>query len=125
MMLTDNQCWQAVLGRDRAFDGKFVTGVLTTGIYCRPSCAARHPARGNVRFFASSREAQAAGLRACLRCRPDDIARDEAAVALALELLAQREAEPMSLSDLAERAGYSASHFQKLFTRAVGLSPAA
>ena len=125
MMLTDNQCWQAVLGRDRAFDGKFVTGVLTTGIYCRPSCAARHPARGNVRFFASSREAQAAGLRACLRCRPDDIARDEAAVALALELLAQREAEPMSLSDLAERTGYSASHFQKLFTRAVGLSPAA
>ena len=125
MMLTDNQCWQAVLGRDRAFDGKFVTGVLTTGIYCRPSCAARHPARGNVRFFASSREAQAAGLRACLRCRPDDIARDEAAVALALELLAQGEAEPMSLSDLAERTGYGASHFQKLFTRAVGLSPAA
>lgn len=125
MELTDEQCWQAVLDRDRAFDGKFVTGVLTTGIYCRPSCAARHPARSNVRFFANSAEARVAGLRACLRCRPDDIARDEAAVALALDLLGSVEAEPVSLSDLAARTGYSASHFQKLFTRTVGLSPAA
>ena len=48
MMLTDDERWAAVLRRDRALDGRFVTGVLTTGIYCRPSCAARHPARGNV-----------------------------------------------------------------------------
>jgi AraC family transcriptional regulator of adaptative response/methylated-DNA-[protein]-cysteine methyltransferase len=125
MTLTDDQCWQAVTSRDRTFDGRFVTGVLTTGIYCRPSCAARHPARSNVRFFAVPDEARAAGLRACLRCRPDDTARDEGAVALALELMADPHAERFSLADLAERTGYSAAHFQKLFTRAVGLSPAA
>lgn len=125
MTLTDDQCWQAVTSRDRAFDGRFVTGVLTTGIYCRPSCAARHPARGNVRFFAAPDSARAAGLRACLRCRPDDLARDEAAVALALDLLKDSGEEALSLADLAERTGYSPAHFQKLFTRAVGLSPAA
>ena len=52
------QAWAAVLRRDRSFDGRFVTGVLTTGIYCRPSCAARHPARSNVRFFANGEEAR-------------------------------------------------------------------
>ena len=65
--------WAAVKRRDRAYDGRFVTGVLTTGIYCRPSCAARHPDRKNVRFFATSAEARAAGLRACKRCRPDEV----------------------------------------------------
>ncbi|MBM3595109.1 MAG: hypothetical protein FJX31_04790, partial [Alphaproteobacteria bacterium] len=70
MTLTNNHCWQAVTSRDRTLDGRFVTGVLTTGIYCRPSCAARHPAHGNVRFFPDPDEARAAGLRPCLRCRP-------------------------------------------------------
>jgi len=50
--ITDAEAWEAVLRRDRAYDGRFVTGVFSTGIYCRPSCAARHPARANVRFFA-------------------------------------------------------------------------
>ena len=59
-MLAEDDCWTAVLARDRAFDGRFVTGVLTTGIYCRPSCAARHPARMNVRFFADGVAARAA-----------------------------------------------------------------
>ena len=58
-----DEAWRAVLARDRAFDGRFVTGVLTTGIYCRPSCAARHPARANVRFFATGDAAREAGLR--------------------------------------------------------------
>ena len=55
---TDDQRWEAVLRRDRAADGRFVTGVLTTGIYCRPSCAARHPKRENVRFFADGAAAR-------------------------------------------------------------------
>lgn len=125
MTLSDDQCWQAVTYRDRVFDGRFVTGVLTTGIYCRPSCAARHPARANVRFFSGPDEARSAGLRACLRCRPDDIARDEAAVALALVRLKNSAAPSPSLADLSEHAGYSPTHFQKMFKRAVGLSPAA
>ena len=63
-MLSDDQAWTAVLARDRGYDGRFVTGVLTTGIYCRPSCAARHPRRENVRYFADGAAARAAGLRA-------------------------------------------------------------
>lgn len=125
MSLTDEQCWQAVATRDHSFDGRFVTGVLTTGIYCRPSCAARHPARSNVRFFASPDEARAAGLRACLRCRPDETARDVAAVAIALEILHGGDAQIATLADLGARTGYSPAHFQKVFTRLVGLSPAA
>ena len=122
--LDPQACWQAVLARDRAWDGVFVTGVLTTGIYCRPSCAARHPARGNVRFFADGADARAAGLRACLRCRPDDLARDAAAVAGAIAAIKAAEAAP-TLNALAAQAGYSPAHFQKLFTRHTGLSPAA
>lgn len=122
--LDPQACWQAVLARDRAWDGVFVTGVLTTGIYCRPSCPARHPARGNVRFFADGADARAAGLRACLRCRPDDLARDAAAVAGAIAAIKAAETAP-TLDALAAQAGYSPAHFQKLFTRHTGLSPAA
>lgn len=122
--LTDDARWDAVLRRDRAFDGRFVTGVLTTGIYCRPSCAARHPARENIRFFAAADAARAAGLRPCKRCLPDDVARDEGAVLAAIKAIKQSE-EPLALADLAARTGYSPSHFQRLFTRHTGLSPAA
>lgn len=116
--------WAAVKRRDRAFDGRFVTGVLTTGIYCRPSCAARHPARANVRFFASGAEARAEGLRPCKRCLPDDVARDARAVELVIQAIRSAE-EPPRLAELAALAGYSPSHFQRVFTRATGLSPAA
>ena len=124
MNVTDEAAWAAVLARDRAFDGRFVTGVLSTGIYCRPSCAARHPARANVRFFASGTAARAAGLRACRRCRPDELARDEAAVVAAVSAI-RAAGERLPLGLLAERAGYSPTHFQRLFTRHTGLSPAA
>lgn len=117
-------CWTAVLARDRAFDGRFVTGVLTTGIYCRPSCSARHPRRENVRFFAGGAEARAAGLRPCKRCLPDDVSRDEKAVLAAIETIKASEEVP-ALAGLAADAGYSVSHFQRLFTRMTGLSPAA
>lgn len=123
-MLDDDTAWNAVMRRDRSYDGRFVTGVLTTGIYCRPSCAARHPLRDNVRFFASGGEAQAAGLRACKRCMPDDVSRDEAAVLAAIDEIKQAEDVPL-LSVLAGIAGYSPTHFQRVFKRATGLSPAA
>lgn len=123
-MIEEDKAWNAVLRRDRAFDGRFVTGVLTTGIYCRPSCAARHPARGNVRFFADGGEARAAGLRPCKRCRPDEVARDEAAVLAAIDEIKASEGRPR-LDELAQAVGYSPSHFQRVFTRATGLSPAA
>lgn len=116
--------WRAVLARDRTADGRFVTGVLTTGIYCRPSCAARHPKRENVRFFATGAEAAATGLRACKRCLPDDVARDAEAVSKALRLLQQAE-EPPALEALAQQCGYSPFHFHRLFKRATGVTPAA
>lgn len=120
----DDRAWQAVLARDRTFDGRFVTGVHSTGIYCRPSCAARHPRRENVSFFASPGAAREAGLRPCLRCRPDDVSRDEVAVSQALAILSRAEGT-VSLDALAQATGYSPSHFQRVFKRAVGLSPAA
>ena len=123
-MIDDDKAWSAVLQRDRRFDGRFVTGVLTTGIYCRPSCAARHPARGNVRFFADGAEARAAGLRACKRCRPDEVGRDEAAVLAAIDEIKASEGLPR-LDELAAAVCYSPTHFQRVFTRATGLSPAA
>ena len=122
--ITDAIAWAALERRDRSFDGRFVTGVLSTGIYCRPSCAARHPRRENVRFFPGGAEARAAGLRPCKRCRPDEVARDEAAVFAALEAIRRGEGSP-SLAELAALTGYSPAHFQRLFTRAIGLSPAA
>lgn len=119
-----DEAWAAVLARDRAYDGRFVTGVLSTGIYCRPSCAARHPARGNVRFFADGAAARGAGLRPCLRCLPDDVARDERAVLAAITAIKTAD-QPVALAELAAGAGYSPAHFQRVFTRLVGLSPAA
>lgn len=123
-MPADDDAWTAVLARDRAFDGRFVTGVLTTGIYCRPSCAARHPARANVRFFANGDAARAAGLRPCKRCLPDDVSRDERAVLSAIAAIKSAE-QPLALAALAAETGYSPSHFQRVFTRHTGLSPAA
>jgi AraC family transcriptional regulator of adaptative response/methylated-DNA-[protein]-cysteine methyltransferase len=122
--IAEQDAWAAVLRRDRTFDGRFVTGVLSTGIYCRPSCAARHPRRENVRFFADGASARAAGLRPCLRCLPDEVARDERAVLDAIALIKRAESPP-ALGDLAECVGYSPTHFQRVFTRATGLSPAA
>ncbi len=122
-MIDPETAWAAVLRRDRSFDGRFVTGVLTTGIYCRPSCAARHPSRANVRFFAGGPAAAATGLRACKRCLPDDVARDQVAVTKALELLGNE--EPLSLEQLAGAVGYAPHHFHRLFKRATGVTPAA
>src|SRR5688572_15111927 len=114
--LSEEAAWAAVLTRDRTMDGRFVTGVLTTGIYCRPSCAARHPRRENVRFFANAEEARSAGLRSCLRCSPDDVSREEGALKKAYRLLAEAEEAP-SLEALAQAAGYSPHHFHRLFKR--------
>lgn len=123
-MIDQDEAWLAVMSRDRAFDGRFVTGVLTTGIYCRPSCAARHPRRENVRFFADGEQAQKAGLRPCLRCSPDEVSRDERAVLSAIEAI-KAAGQPLALAGMAADAGYSVAHFQRVFTRATGLSATA
>jgi AraC family transcriptional regulator of adaptative response/methylated-DNA-[protein]-cysteine methyltransferase len=116
--------WLAVLARDRRSDGEFVFGVVSTGIYCRPSCPARHADIRHVRFFRDGGEARGAGLRACLRCRPDEVRRDEAAIAAAIEAIKAADA-PLALTVLAEASGYSPAHFQRLFSQVTGLSPSA
>lgn len=121
--LSDDAAWAAVIGRDRTMDGRFVTGVLTTGIYCRPSCAARHPKRENVRFFGTGAEARDFGLRPCLRCKPDDVTREAEALERVFALLEEAETPP-SLAELADAAGYSPHHFHRLFKRATGVTPA-
>jgi len=122
--IDEEKAWAAVRRRDRKADGLFVTGVLSTGIYCRPSCAARHPKRENVRFFATGDAARAAGLRPCLRCRPDEVPREGPAIERALKLIREAD-EPPSLEDLAGAAGYSPFHFHRLFRRVTGVTPAA
>jgi AraC family transcriptional regulator of adaptative response/methylated-DNA-[protein]-cysteine methyltransferase len=122
--LDDEQRWTIALAKDRRFDGVFVTGVHSTGIYCRPSCPARPPKRENVRFYATPADAEAAGLRACKRCRPDGVARDERAVLDSIAAIKAAD-EPPTLAELAARAGYSPSHFQRVFAAQAGMSPAA
>ncbi len=121
-MIDADFAWDAFLRRDRAFDGQFVGAVKTTKIYCKPSCPARHPLRKNVVFYELAAEAKAAGFRACLRCRPDDIGRDEVALRRALELIGSD--EPLSLNALADAVGYAPHHFHRLFKRAIGVTPA-
>src|SRR5215210_9525894 len=121
--IDSDAAWAAFERRDRSWDGRVIGAVKTTGIYCKPSCPARRPRRENVEFFATAEEARAAGYRACLRCRPDEVGRDREAVAKAVRLIEQAE-EPPALSDLAAAVGYAPHHFQRLFTRDVGVSPA-
>lgn len=125
--LTDDDRWRIALAKDRRFDGAFVTGVHSTGIYCRPSCPARAPLRKNVQFYATPADARAAGLRACKRCSPDTQSAEEACVLAAIAAIrhASGEGRGVSLDELSELTGYSPAHFQRLFARTVGLSPAA
>lgn len=115
--------WAAFERRDRAFDGRFVGAVRTTGIYCKPSCPARHPKRENVAFYPDGAAARAAGFRACLRCRPDEVGRDREAVARAVAIIEAAE-EATSLEALARSVGYAPHHFHRLFKRATGVTPA-
>ena len=121
--LDADTAWAAFMRRDRAWDGRVIGAVKTTGIYCKPSCPARRPKREHVEFFAAADEARAAGYRACLRCKPDEVGRDREAVAEAVKLIEQAEEVP-TLSDLAGAVGYAPHHFQRIFRRDLGVSPA-
>lgn len=119
--------WQQVLARDAAADGRFVYAVRTTGVYCRPSCAARTAKPRNVRFFPTPAEARAAGFRACRRCRPDGpspAAASAATIAEACRLIAEAE-EPPKLDALAAAVGLSPYHFHRRFKAVTGLTPRA
>jgi AraC family transcriptional regulator of adaptative response/methylated-DNA-[protein]-cysteine methyltransferase len=115
--------WAAFERRDRSWDGRVIGAVKTTGIYCKPSCPARRPKREHVEFFATAEEARAAGYRSCMRCKPDEVGRDREAVAKAVRLIEVAE-EPLTLDELAAAVGYAPHHFQRIFKRDLGVSPA-
>ena len=121
--LDADTAWAAFMRRDRGWDGRVIGAVKTTGIYCKPSCPARRPKREHVIFYASADEARAAGFRPCLRCKPDEVGRDREAIAKAVKII-ERAEEPASLAELADAVGYAPHHFQRLFKRDLGVSPA-
>jgi AraC family transcriptional regulator, regulatory protein of adaptative response / methylated-DNA-[protein]-cysteine methyltransferase len=122
-----NPRWASVVARDPASDGKFYYAVKTTGVYCRPSCAARTPRPENVAFYSSTEGAAKAGFRPCKRCKPDGVslAEDQARrVAALCQFLEQAEPTP-SLESLAKRAGWSVYHLHRVFRAITGLTPRA
>jgi len=124
---SDDERWTAVLDRDSTANGLFFYSVRTTGVYCRPSCAARLPRRENVRFHASCVAAEMAGFRACKRCRPNEAAlaeRQAAAVTKACRLIETAEEIP-ALDTLATAVGMSRFHFHRVFKSITGLTPKA
>lgn len=121
----DDPRWNAVLARDAARDGEFVFAVSTTGVYCRPSCPARRPRRERVRFFAHPAQAEQAGYRACLRCRPKALSGNGQAdsVRAICRFLEQHLDEPVTLARLGKEFGQSPFHLQKRFKSALGVTP--
>lgn len=120
-------CWEAVRRRDPTADGRFVYSVRSTGVYCRPSCAARLARRENVSFHADCTAAERAGFRPCKRCRPNErplAERQAAIVATACRLIEDAE-EPPSLDALAQSVGMSPFHFHRVFKKVTGLTPKA
>jgi AraC family transcriptional regulator of adaptative response/methylated-DNA-[protein]-cysteine methyltransferase len=123
----DDARWDAVAARDASFDGQFYYSVETTGVYCRPSCAARLAKRSNVRFHDTREDAERAGYRPCKRCKPDQPSLDQLhaeRIARACRLIETAEEAP-KLDVLAETVGLSPYHFHRLFKQAVGVTPKA
>src|SRR5215467_9218673 len=124
-MLDFEECWAALEHRDTSAAGRFLYGVSTTGVYCRPGCTSRLPLRKNTMFFETLAEAEAAGLRPCKRCRPADgspAERHLAAVQRACALLEKTDTAP-SLGELADAAGISRFHFHRVFKQITGATP--
>ncbi|HTW93485.1 MAG TPA: Ada metal-binding domain-containing protein [Tepidisphaeraceae bacterium] len=117
--------WNAILKRDRRFDGKFVYAALTTGIYCRPSCPARHPLRQNTLVFATPADAEREGFTACLRCHPKSGSPSDAELGVkrAIEWIESHFQQPLTLNTFSQVSGLSPNHFQQVFKRLVGMSP--
>lgn len=131
MELDPRTCYRALRTRDTRFDGRFFTGVTSTGVYCRPVCPARAPHRAHCRFFACAAAAQAAGFRPCLRCRPETApgtppwVGTSTTVARALRLIADDGLGAGGVPDLAERLGVGERHLRRLFLQHLGATPIA
>jgi AraC family transcriptional regulator, regulatory protein of adaptative response / methylated-DNA-[protein]-cysteine methyltransferase len=125
-LLDEEQCWQAVLTRDALADGTFVVAVHTTGIYCRPSCPARHPYREHDTFFKLPEEASAAGFRPCRRCHPNQVNQPDPQAELIEQVCHYIKTHldaPLQLADLSQQFHLSQYHLQRTFKRIKGVTP--
>lgn len=120
--IDEDDAWQRLLGRDA--EGEFFYAVTTTGVFCRPDCRSRIPLRTNVRFFATPEQAQAAGFRACMRCKPQE-PRQVSPVARMCAYLERAIDRPVKLQTLGRLVGMSPFTAQRIFKKAMGVSPAA
>ena len=131
MTLDFDTCYRAVLARDPRFDGRFFTAVTSTGIYCRPVCPARTPARRNIRFYPHAGAAEAAGFRACRRCRPEtspgspewNIRAD--LTGRAVRLIADGYVDEHGVDGLARRLAVTERHLRRLLVAELGAGPLA
>jgi AraC family transcriptional regulator of adaptative response/methylated-DNA-[protein]-cysteine methyltransferase len=123
----ETKWWDAVLARDSSQDGEFFFAVASTGVYCRPSCPAKRPRRENVSFFRRPEQAEKAGFRACLRCRPKSAARNPQTdtVKNVCRYIEQHLDEPVTLERLGAAFGQSPFHLQRTFKKALGITPRA
>jgi len=131
VLIDEDTCYRALRTRDRRFDGRFFTAVLTTGVYCRPVCPARTPYRRNVRFYACAAAAEEAGFRACRRCHPEAApgtpvwAGSAAAVSRAVRLIEGGALDGEPVAALADRVGLGERQLRRLFVEHLGTSPLA
>jgi len=122
----DSQWWEAVQARDASQDGQFVFAVSSTGVYCRPSCPSKRPRRENVAFFHRPEQAEKAGYRACLRCRPRSAGGGQAEVVRAIcRYIEQHLDEPLTLARLGAEFHQSPFHLQRKFKAVLGITPRA
>ncbi|MCB1613107.1 MAG: DNA-3-methyladenine glycosylase 2 family protein, partial [Xanthomonadales bacterium] len=128
MTLDPASAYQALLSRDRRFDGRFFVGVSTTGIYCRPICRVRTPKPGSCQFYGSAAAAEAAGFRPCLRCRPElapgvSLIDSPDALARAAARMLDAGIGHERLAELAERTGVGERHLRRVFQAHLGVTP--
>lgn len=125
-MSVDEVLWKAIMNCETTFDGKYYYAVISTGIFCRPSCRSRTPRRENVRIFCSVNEAKSAGFRPCKRCRPDErpLGPDAELVNRAKNIIHDRYYERLTLANLAKELVISPYHLHRVFKRLTGVTPA-
>lgn len=122
-MPAESRMRTAVAERDRRFDDRFVFAVITTGVFCRPSCSAKPARPENLRFFPDPEDARAAGFRACQRCRPEEAASGLDRLVAMARYIESHADEKLTLKDLAAKAELSPSRFQRIFKSAFGVTP--
>lgn len=124
-MPSEQEMRAALAERDKSYDDRFIFGVTTTGVFCRPSCASRPARPENLRFFPDADSAAASGFRPCKRCRPTDNAPESSTLVKVAQHIEAHADERLTLDELSKQAGLSPSYFQRVFKATFGVSPKA